>query len=62
MVLFLGVVAMMLAVIGIYGVIAFSVSRRTREMGIRKALGATRSDIIIAVVASGVAADRRRRR
>jgi predicted permease len=53
-VLFLGAVAIGLAVIGIYGVVAFSVSRRKREMGIRMALGATRGDIVASVIASGV--------
>jgi ABC-type antimicrobial peptide transport system permease subunit len=46
--------AVILAVIGIYGVVAFAVSRRTKEMGIRIALGANSKDIYRAVLgASG---------
>ena len=51
--LLLGGMAVFLAVVGIYGVVAFAVSRRTRELGIRMALGATKADIVRSVLASG---------
>jgi predicted permease len=43
---FFGVVALTLATIGLYGVVSFSVSRRTREVGIRMSLGADRRDVV----------------
>jgi ABC-type antimicrobial peptide transport system permease subunit len=49
----LGVIAVALAVIGIYGMVSFVVSRRTKEMGIRIALGAQKQDIYVAVLGAG---------
>jgi predicted permease len=49
-----GVLALLLAAIGLYGVIAFSVSRRVREIGIRRALGAPTTGVVVMVVRRGM--------
>jgi len=49
-----GLVAVVLASVGIYGVMAFSVSQRTRELGVRVAIGARPADLLSMVVGQGM--------
>jgi predicted permease len=50
----MGVVGMLLAVAGLYGLVAYNVSRRTREIGIRMAIGANRSDVLRLMMGKGL--------
>jgi ABC-type antimicrobial peptide transport system permease subunit len=51
---FFGVVSALLAAIGLYGLLAYTVARRTKEIGIRMALGARRGDVMRMMLRSGL--------
>ena len=50
----MGAIGLLLTIVGLYGLVAYNVSRRTREIGIRMAIGAGRSDVLRLVMSRGL--------
>ena len=50
----MGIMGLVLALIGLYGLVAYSVARRTREIGVRMAIGAKQSDVLKMVLRQGL--------
>jgi len=50
----MGAIGLLLAIAGLYGLVAYNVSRRTREIGIRMAIGAGQSDVLRLVMSKGL--------
>jgi predicted permease len=50
----LGAMGLLLAVVGLYGLVSYSVSRRNREIGVRMAIGASRRNVVVMILMQGL--------